>query len=149
VAEAHRRASSWFERWGFLQEAAEHALGAEDFERAADLIERVRSSLMEQSANETLRRLLDRLPDRVMVEHPTLCVIKAWYLLDGGHLEQGERWLDAAEAALHGEVQPDGARNLQGEIAAARGFAATVRGDAVEAIAGPKRRSVTSIGTIS
>ena len=39
VPELHRRASIWYEQNGEPAEAIDHALGAEDFERAADLIE--------------------------------------------------------------------------------------------------------------
>ena len=40
VAELHVRASDWYERNGEPVEAISHALAAEDFERAADLVER-------------------------------------------------------------------------------------------------------------
>jgi LuxR family maltose regulon positive regulatory protein len=36
--ELHRRASAWYEAEGLLPEAVGHALVAEDFERAADLV---------------------------------------------------------------------------------------------------------------
>ena len=39
VRELHRRASDWYERNGDRSEAIDHALAAEDFERAADLVE--------------------------------------------------------------------------------------------------------------
>src|SRR6266545_3281048 len=38
VHELHRRASAWYERNGERSEAIRHALAAEDFERAADLV---------------------------------------------------------------------------------------------------------------
>ena len=39
LASLHRRASTWYEETGFTAEAVDHALAANDFERAADLIE--------------------------------------------------------------------------------------------------------------
>ena len=39
VPTLHHRASEWYEQNGFADEAIEHALRAEDFERAAYLIE--------------------------------------------------------------------------------------------------------------
>ena len=39
VPELHRRASAWYEQNGEPSEAIRHALAAEDFERAADLVE--------------------------------------------------------------------------------------------------------------
>jgi LuxR family maltose regulon positive regulatory protein len=47
---------------------------------------------------------------------------------------QGEHWLDMAERVLQSQAETDDARNLRGEVAAARGFAASFRGDATEVV---------------
>ena len=39
VSALHRRASEWYEQNGSAADAIRHALAAEDFERAADLVE--------------------------------------------------------------------------------------------------------------
>ncbi|MDQ2672668.1 MAG: hypothetical protein M3Y38_07595, partial [Actinomycetota bacterium] len=39
VPTLHRRASEWYEQNGLSADAIRHALAAEDFERAADLVE--------------------------------------------------------------------------------------------------------------
>ena len=44
VATLHRRASMWYEQHGSVADAIRHALAAEDFERAADLVELAWSS---------------------------------------------------------------------------------------------------------
>ena len=44
VATLHRRASAWYEQHGSAADAIRHALAAEDFARAADLIELARAS---------------------------------------------------------------------------------------------------------
>ena len=41
VSELHRRASVWYEQNDLPADAIRHALAAKDFERAANLIERV------------------------------------------------------------------------------------------------------------
>jgi LuxR family maltose regulon positive regulatory protein len=135
VGEARMRASRWFEQYGLLQAAAEYALDAAEFERAAGLIERMQSTELSSFGTATVSRLLDRVPDEVMSRHPTLCIVKAWFLLDARHLEQGERWLDAAARALDNRAISDDTANLRGEIAAARAFAASFWGDAGEVVA--------------
>lgn len=135
VDQVYQRASLWFEQQGLLQEAVEYALDAGDVERAAGLIEQLQSTALTSFSNMTLWRFLDRLPDEVMVQHPILWHIKAWFLLRSGHREEGEHWLDTVETALQTHAGQEGAQNLRGEIAAARGFAASFRGDAVEVIA--------------
>jgi LuxR family maltose regulon positive regulatory protein len=87
--EAHLRASAWFEQREIWPEAIEHAFGAGDFERAAHLMETAGDALIRQRANETLLRLLARLPDDVIARRPDLSLTKAWLLLARGHLEQG------------------------------------------------------------
>jgi LuxR family maltose regulon positive regulatory protein len=135
IGEAHLRASSWFEERGLLLEAVTYALDAGNFERTATLIEHVQSTLKEQSADATLWRLLDRLPNEVMVQHPILCVAKAWGLIHTGLYEEGERWLDAVESASQGQPGSGVPQNLQGEVAAARAFTASFRSDEAKVVA--------------
>ena len=49
LATLHRRASAWYERNGSAADAIRHALAAEDFDRAADLIEQVLSGRQNRS----------------------------------------------------------------------------------------------------
>ncbi len=46
VPELHRRASAWHEQSGHTAEAIDHALSAQDFERAAELIERTGEQML-------------------------------------------------------------------------------------------------------
>jgi LuxR family transcriptional regulator, maltose regulon positive regulatory protein len=73
----HRRAASWYEAQGFLQEAITHALEADDFAYAADLIERVILPQSWRNEFPTLRRWLARLPRIVLQERPWLSLIYA------------------------------------------------------------------------
>ena len=58
----HRRATDWFEQHGERSEAVRHALAAEDFERAADLIELELPTLSRRRQEATMRLWLDALP---------------------------------------------------------------------------------------
>jgi LuxR family maltose regulon positive regulatory protein len=59
----HKRASEWYEQNGLTDEAIEHALRAEDFERAAHLIEAVAEVVWGRGEHTKLRRWLTGLPD--------------------------------------------------------------------------------------
>ncbi len=72
-----RRAATWFEAQGFLQEAITHALAAEDADYAADLIERVIRPQSWYNEFPTLRRWLAHLPQRVFQERPWLSLTLA------------------------------------------------------------------------
>ncbi len=100
VAELHRRASIWHEDNGLEAEAIHHALVAEDFERAAGLIE-----LSWRAMDRSLQSVMwlgwvQALPDELIRARPMLSVGYAWALLSNGELEAGgarlrdaERWL--------------------------------------------------------
>jgi LuxR family transcriptional regulator, maltose regulon positive regulatory protein len=98
----HRRASEWYERNGSAADAIRHALAAEDFERAASLVELAWPALGRQRQDATLRGWLKALPDEVVRRRPVLSVYFASALLMGGELDtveprlrNAERWLDA------------------------------------------------------
>jgi len=81
IRELSHKASLWYEEHGFLADAIEAALAAQQFARAADLLERVIEP--EKTNNElyTLRRWIEPLPEEVLRLHPMLCVIYAITLL--------------------------------------------------------------------
>jgi len=73
------RASRWYEQHDLVDDAIEAALRAQDFERAAVLIERVDMD-GEISELYTVRRWLEALPEVILRAHPTLCWLGAFAL---------------------------------------------------------------------
>ena len=63
-AELHRRASDWYERNGERSEAIRHAMAAEDFERAADLVELAMPAMRKARQEATLCAGSRRCPTR-------------------------------------------------------------------------------------
>jgi LuxR family maltose regulon positive regulatory protein len=74
AAELHRRASTWWETEGDAGAAIRHALDAEDFERAADLLEAAAPDLRRARREQSLRCWLEELPDDVIAERPLLAM---------------------------------------------------------------------------
>jgi LuxR family maltose regulon positive regulatory protein len=144
VPTLHRRASEWYERNGSPTDAIRHALEAEDFERAAGLVELAALEML-GSSQETLYRWLMALPDEVVRARPVLSVYYAFALLGRGgfeavdaHLRDAERWLDtSAETSERREapsvdmvvVDAVAFRSLPGTIAVARAYHAGALGD--------------------
>jgi LuxR family maltose regulon positive regulatory protein len=81
VPTLHRRASEWHEQNGLTAEAIDHALSAEDFERAADLVEQAAEATLMRSEVATFLNWVETLPDELVRARPTLCVFHAWALL--------------------------------------------------------------------
>jgi LuxR family maltose regulon positive regulatory protein len=143
VPTLHRRASEWFEQNGFADEAIEHALRADDFDHAADMIEKHVDAIWGFGQHAILQRWVAELPDALVFSKPQLCIFHAWYLWVNGQLDAAERTLQAAEQAIDSsadratETDPqeqvsitnsDRAK-LQGRAAAVRAFIGSFRGD--------------------
>ena len=135
------RASEWYKKNGFTDEAIEHALRGEYFERAATLIEDQFDNY-ERGDQTLLRRWLAEIPEEFVFSRPRLCILHAWNLLSFGHLETADRSLQAAEKMLdpnsdHALVySPDKDQlsdttrmKLVGRVAAIRSFLVAYGGD--------------------
>ena len=103
VPDLHRRASAWYEQNGERSVAIGHALAAEDFGRAAHLVELAIPAMRRTRQEAAVRGWLEVLPDEVVQVRPVLSVSFAGALLAGGELEgvegrlrDAERWLDGA-----------------------------------------------------
>ena len=100
----HHRASEWYEQNNLTADAIRHALSAEDFERAAELIEKALPFMRQSRQESTLLGWLKALPDELFQNHPVLNVNYAGTLLQNGHfdgvesrLRDIERWLATPE----------------------------------------------------
>ncbi|MBK7316844.1 LuxR C-terminal-related transcriptional regulator [Candidatus Villigracilis affinis] len=146
VHELHRHASEWYEHNGSAADAIRHALAAEDFARAADLIELAFPAMSRERQFATLLGWLKLLPDEVVRVRPVLCYEYAFSSMSCGEnesveprLQDAERWFNMGERP---ESQPVGMvvadqeefRRLPGLIALTRGGQALGRGDMPETV---------------
>jgi LuxR family transcriptional regulator, maltose regulon positive regulatory protein len=151
----HRRASAWYEQNGEPSEAIRHALAAEDFERAADLVELAAPATHQYRQEVTLRRWLESLPEELLLVRPVLSNAYAGSLLVRGeveevesHLQAAERWLDPTTGGPPGSlarspemvvVDEEGFRALPASIAVHRAGQARILGDAAGTVAHARR----------
>ena len=96
----HQRASKWYEQNSLPSDAIRHALIAQDFERAAALIEMVWPALLNGFQPATWRGWVKAIPDELVNARPVLNVGCAWTLLDDGELEGANAYLNTAERLL-------------------------------------------------
>jgi LuxR family maltose regulon positive regulatory protein len=159
----HQRASEWYEHNGSTDNAIRHALAAEDFERAATLIELAEPEMrrIRQGATATELGWLKAIPDELVHFRPVLSVAYAFALFAGGELggveprlRDAERWLDTADtvdpmadlrarpespAAGMVVVDEEEFRRLPGMIALLRAAQALARGDMPETAKNARR----------
>ena len=147
VSRLHQRASVWYELNGDPAESIRHALAAEDFARAATLIELAEPEIRRSRQGGTVTELgwLKALPDELVRFRPVLSVAYAYALFGSGELggveprlRDAERWLDTpAEMRARPEspatgmvvVDEEEFRRLPGMIALLRAAQALARGD--------------------
>ena len=152
VPALHRRASVWFEAGGDRAEAIRHAMAAEDFSRAAELVELAIADLRQARQDATQRQWLDALPPEVFENRPVLKLG-----LVGAHMVTGdiegveellddiEGWLDSTrpkdDMVVHDHVE---FRRLPAQAAMYRAALALLRGDLAGTIAHAERVAALS-----
>ena len=142
AAELHRRASAWYAQQGLPVEAVRHALAAEDYEQAANLIELAWPAVSRDRQDLVLQSWVKGLPDDQLRRRPVLGIYMAGALLTGGNLPAVEARLREAERWLTGEAEgaplvadPAELRKVPAQIAIYRAALAQARGDIGETIA--------------
>jgi LuxR family maltose regulon positive regulatory protein len=151
----HRRASEWYEHNGSVADAIRHALAAEDFERAADLVELAVPVMRRSRQEATLLSWLKALPDELFRCRPVLNVHYAGTLLQSGEfvgvedrLRDASRWLDTTAVTRERPDEPaaemvvmheEAFRRLPGSIAMYRAGIALARGNVPETVTYARR----------
>jgi LuxR family transcriptional regulator, maltose regulon positive regulatory protein len=143
VFSLHQRASEWYEHNDSVAEAIRHALAANDFERAATLIELAVPNMRRnrQEATHTELGWLKALPNELVHFRPVLSVAYAYALFGDGELEtietrlrDAEWWLDpTTDEAGMVVVDKEEFRRLPAMIALLRAAQALARDDMLEA----------------
>jgi LuxR family transcriptional regulator, maltose regulon positive regulatory protein len=155
VPDLHRRASAWYAQNGEQSVAIRHALAAEDFVRAADLVELAIPTMRRDRQEATAREWLEALPDELIRCRPVLSVYYAGILLLSGEIEgvearlgYAERWVDTttdtrtdadAPSAEMVVVDDEEFRRLPGSIAVYRAGQALALGDAAATVIHARR----------
>jgi LuxR family maltose regulon positive regulatory protein len=146
----HQRASTWYADNGFPADAIRHALAAQDFAHAADLVELAVPAMRNSRQEAAVLSWLKALPNELVHCRPVLSVAYAWSLLAVGELDgveerllSAERWLDPtadrrelasspdAEMVVVDEVQ---FRHLPGTIAVYRAGQAQALGKVADTV---------------
>ena len=104
VNDLHRRASTWFEEHGLLDEAIHHALAAGDLDLAArHMISGLREAVNLED-RPTLERWLRLLPEEVIQRNPWLLMIRVWAFEFSWRLDLQAQVLQQVDGLLDSEV---------------------------------------------
>ena len=90
VATLHLRASDWYEENGMIELAVEHALDAQDYERASLLIEQYVHQIFGQGKLQRVVLWFNVLPDNLLYVRPKLYLTQGWIFFRQGEFEKLE-----------------------------------------------------------
>lgn len=131
----HLRASAWFEDNGFAVETIHHALAGNDFNRAAQLVEKNTTLLLARGEMNALMTWISVLPEELRHTRPWLCVHQGYALAFAGRLSEVEPLLQQAEkAASFEKVIAGDPQWFAGAACAVRAMVATMAGRDMDAV---------------
>jgi LuxR family transcriptional regulator, maltose regulon positive regulatory protein len=93
----HRRAATWLEANGYVEDATRHAMAGRDWSHAVRLLEDVCGQLFEHDHIATLRTWLQGVPPHVLATSPLLAFWLAWSHGRTGRWSEGSEILRIAE----------------------------------------------------
>jgi LuxR family maltose regulon positive regulatory protein len=134
VAELRAGACRWYEQAGMTAEAIRQALAAEDYPRAAQLLEDNALGMLVQGYAKTVEGWVEAIPQAWRSHSPRAILALAWIHLLRGNYDRVAVYLERAETAIAAaEAETGSQANLRGLHAELLGIQANlnnVRGDA-------------------
>lgn len=127
VRQLHRRAADWFESLGFIVEAIEHAIQAEDFAFAANILEANCAKLLHAGELNTLLQWFERIPHAKLEQHPMARVLQGWVLTLLQRLEPALQVVAEVRESLLSQQQTRDTQEVTLELDALRGYIAILQ----------------------
>lgn len=110
VGQLHACAATWYAEHDYLSEAVDHALASNDPVRAADLVERDETRLLEQSKMTTWLGIVDKLPSQLIASRPRVQLTLAWAHILLQHTAAANVALNRFDVAVRGVDLSEAAR---------------------------------------
>lgn len=100
IRDLHLRACEWYVQHSQMPEAIHHALKAQAYSRASELLEEQWPSMDVSYQSGNWLSWAKQIPEFVAFERPLLCEGLGWSLLYAGQLEAALQWFQRAESWL-------------------------------------------------
>jgi LuxR family maltose regulon positive regulatory protein len=123
------RASRWYEEQGLAPEAVHYALTAEDFDRAASLVEQNAMPAYQRGEIATLFNWIQALPEPVARRYPGICIWHSWLLALTGQWENVESLLENVEQHVRPGDRSARTQSYRGGVALVRAITASRKGN--------------------
>ena len=126
----HHTAGTWYSDNNMPDEAVNHALAAQDYQRAAELIEQIAEIDWDRGMESTLLKWLNTLPQDYISTNPKMCIFYARELMENNQADLAIQQITRAEELLaNNKYVSDIVDSVRGRIALIRGVMSAYRGD--------------------
>jgi LuxR family maltose regulon positive regulatory protein len=131
----HRLAADWFIATSEIDQAVHHYIQGQDFEHAADLVERHAHKLFAGGRLDQLLGWIQKLPAELSARRPWLSVYQAWTLAFAGRNAEAENLIGVAmQAVEQTRPSPETRKKILAEIYGIRALVAITSGNLQEAL---------------
>ena len=130
TAELHQRASHWYAQAGMASDAIRHALAAEDYALAVDLLESHAMDMIMQGYAKTVNGWVQAIPAEWASSSPRTNLAFAWMHLLRGTYAQASPYLERLQAAF--QEGEEGAPSIEAEWLVMQSLLLNMQGKATE-----------------
>ena len=120
MAMLHGRAAEWLSENGYVDAAVEHALAADDNDRAAALVQASWMKYVDSGLGSTVRGWVRALRASVAADNVNTLVTASWMAALSGETEEMQRLLKQLNNAPNNAVLPDGTQSVESAVALIR-----------------------------
>jgi LuxR family maltose regulon positive regulatory protein len=135
ILELHRRASRWYAEAGMVSDSIDHALRAQDYARAVQLLEDHARGMVMQGYMKTVEGWMQAVPSEWQSHNPRTTLAFAWMHLLRGNYKKVMPYLEQAELAIR-EIDPsnDASKSLRAELLSLQSILLNVQGEPGQSI---------------
>jgi LuxR family maltose regulon positive regulatory protein len=136
TAELHQRASHWYAQAGMASEAIQHALAAEDYALAVDLLESHAMGMIMQGYAKTVNGWVQAIPEEWRSQSPRTNLAFAWMHLLRGAYSQAYPYLERLEGSFSSSQVSEAERqSLKAEWLVMQSLRLNMQGKMTESLA--------------
>lgn len=116
IKEIHFIASNWLEKNNLIIDSIEHALKAEDTDKAINLLNKNVENLWINGHHAAILEFGNRLPDDKIISNPTFCIFYSWMLITAGKINIAEQYLNETEKVLNDKSTDEDYKDTLGKL---------------------------------
>lgn len=133
VNKLHHLAFLWFVERNIYDQAIHHAIAADDFPKAINLIEQIADEIWAAGKQRTVLNWIENIPSTYIVDNARLGALKAYLIFQMGRRREGLNLLEEVEETIE-QISENERKEITGIVSTIKGVFHLERGDFSEAV---------------